>query len=176
MISANCSLINVAAGLDLATGGFVLAMQNATAAPVVFTVNNVAQANGGFSYTVLPGYAVANTFPNGLGINGTYHITATTSSDPAFLREFLGDADTASLQFATNAPPVPVMSVPSISLSGTNLILSYPLWASSYTLQFATTLDSGVWTAVNATPVTNGNNAMVSLPITKDPGYFRLRP
>jgi phospholipase C len=180
-ISSNCNVLNVAASLDPGAGNFTLAMQNATAAPVTFTITNVAQPSGISSYLVLPGYAVTNTFPAAFDANGNYSLTASASSDPTFLRQFSGDVDTATLQFTINAPPIvtnppPVISAPSISLSGGNLILTYPLWASGYTLQTATNLASGSWTAVNAAPVTNGDNAVVTVPVTMNSVYFRLRP
>jgi phospholipase C len=180
-ISTNCNLLNIEASLDPGANSVTLAMQNATTTAVTFTIANVAQPGGPSTYLVLPGYAVTNTFPGALNADGTYHLTAAASSDPTFLREFAGDSDDTALEFSTNGPPVvtnppPVVSVPSISLSGGNLILTYPLWASSYTLQSATDFASGSWTAVNAAPVTNGDNAVVTLPITDDAMYFRLRP
>jgi hypothetical protein len=72
-----------------------------------------------------------------------------------------------SLPISSRSPP---------SLSGGNLILTYPLWAATNTLQFATNFAPGAWTAVNAVPVTNGDNVVVTLPITVNPMYFRLRP
>jgi phospholipase C len=180
-ISTNCNLLNVEASLDPGTDSVTLAVQNATTTAVTFTIANDAQPGGPSTYLVLPGYAVTNTFPGALNADGTYHLTAAASGDPTFLREFAGDSDDTALGFSINAPPVvtnapPVVSIPSISLSGANLILTYPLWASGYTLESATNFVSGSWTAVNAVPVTNGDNSVVTLPISDDAMYFRLRP
>lgn len=175
-INANCGFLNVAASLDPAGGGLILSLQNGTASPVTFTLTNAALSGGALSYTVPPGYAVTNVYPGALDTNGTYRVSAAASSDPAFLREFAGDADTTPLQFSTTAPPLPVVSVPSISLSGTGLALSYPLWAASYRLEASTDLGSGTWSTVAAVPVTNAGMAVVTIPVTANPVYFRMRP
>jgi hypothetical protein len=177
-INANCNLLNVSASLDPGGGSFTLAMQNATTTAVTFTIANVAQPGVSSTYLVPPGYTVTNSLLGVLDADGTYNLTAGASSDPTFLREFVGDNDTTALQFSISAPPVVTnfVSVPVLSLSGGNLILTYPLWAATNTLQFATNFVPGAWTAVNAVPVTNGDNAVVTLPITVNPMYFRLRP
>ena len=43
-------------------------------------------------------------------------------------------------------------------------------------LESSTKLSAGAWSAVNATPVLNGNDLVVTLPITNNLMYFRLRP
>jgi phospholipase C len=334
-INADCNPLDVEASLNPDGSSFTLAMQNATAAPVTFTLTSAAQPGASISYTVLPGYLVTNTFPGAVDSNGLYSFAATASTDPTFLRQFSGDDDTAELQFMTNdlpvvsntapvvtliganpltnechaaftdpgatasdddggslgvtadstvnanavgtytiqysatdqsgrsatntrtvyivdttapvvtliganpmthavntfftdpgatasdacagslsvatnitvnanavgtytiqysatdpsgnsatntrtvyivVPPPLVVSVPAISLSGGNIILTYPLWASDYTLESAPDLASGSWAAVNAASVTNAGNVVVTLPVTANPLYFRMRP
>jgi hypothetical protein len=125
------------------------------------------------TYLVRPGYTVTNSLLGALDADGTYNLTAGASSDPTFLRECVGDNDTTALQFSISAPPVVTyfVSVPSLSLRWKPHPDLSPL-----TLQFATNFAPGSWTTVNAVPVTNGDNVVVTLPITVNPMYFRLRP
>jgi len=180
-LRANCTQLNATGSLDADGTTFTLALQNNTAAPATFTITNAAQPGVVYSYTVLPGYLVTNSLPAALQADGTYYLAATASSDATFLREFQGDTDTAALQFITSAPPPianppTVISIPAISLSESNLVLSYPLWAANYMLLSATNPASDAWTAVTAAPDTNGDAAVVTLPLPADPIYFRLRP
>jgi hypothetical protein len=95
-------------------------MQNATTAPVTFTVTSASQPGAGVSYAVLPGYLVTNIFPGAVDSEGWYSFAAAASTDPTFLRQFSGDEDTSELQFTTNAPPVVSNTEPVVTLIGAN--------------------------------------------------------
>jgi len=187
-LNTNCNLLNVVASLNPDGSSFLLALQNATPAPVTFTITNTAAPGPALSYTVPPGYQVTNTLSGAVDSAGSYSFAAVASTDPTFLRQFSGGTDTAGLQLGTNAPPVstntppvtnnppPVISVPAISLSGGSVTLTYPAWAAAYSLESATNLYSGAWTAINPAAVTNGDDVTVTVPATASPLYFRLRP
>jgi len=66
------------------------------------------------------------------------------------------------------APPL------SISLSPTDVMVSWPGSAPTFQLQSATNLVTGAWSAVPASPVQNGLMLTVSLPRSMGPQYFRL--
>jgi hypothetical protein len=68
--------------------------------------------------------------------------------------------------------PYPILS---ISKSGANVLLSWPIWAADFKLQSANLLAPRVeWSNVAVTPQTNGDNVMVSLPVPSEPQFFRL--
>ena len=59
---------------------------------------------------------------------------------------------------------------------GTNFVVSWPLYASSYTLFSATNLNPPVaWTSVTQPPVTNGLVLSVTLPQTSGQSFYRLK-
>jgi hypothetical protein len=64
----------------------------------------------------------------------------------------------------------PVLSA---TKSGANLVLSWPLAAAGFTLQWNPSLSGGVWTTVPAQIV--GGKLQASVPITGSSGFFRLQ-
>jgi hypothetical protein len=62
----------------------------------------------------------------------------------------------------------------SISISGANVLLSWPAAASSYQLQSTTSLSSPAWTPVTQTPTPNNDQLTVSLAATGAAQFFRL--
>ena len=56
-----------------------------------------------------------------------------------------------------------------------NLVLSWPVTASGFVLESSETLSPANWTAVNAVPVTNGNQITVTLPLSASDRLYRLR-
>jgi len=58
--------------------------------------------------------------------------------------------------------------------SGTELVLSWPLAAASFALESCTSLASGIWTIVDATPLVVGDQWQVSLPALAEAEFFRL--
>lgn len=62
-----------------------------------------------------------------------------------------------------------------ITQSGTNAVLSWPIYPAGFTLESATSFSSPAWSTVNATPVvTNGSN-FVTLNASNTGRLFRLR-
>jgi phospholipase C len=173
-LGSDCSLLNVSASLNPTAGTATLAMQNPTTTAVVFTVTNVARVGATTNFTVYPGFSVTNLLSAVFSSEGTYDLRVAASSDPGFLRVFSGDTDIDPVQFATNAPPpTPLLS---ISLSGASLTLTYPTWASSYSLKYSTNLAIGYWASVNAVAATNNGNCVVTVPASAKTLYFRMQP
>ncbi len=72
-------------------------------------------------------------------------------------------------QAASGAP-----SLAALASSG-NLLLVYPDWARAYTLESSPGLAPAAWTKVSAVPAFVGGNSVVSLPVTPQAQFFRLR-
>jgi hypothetical protein len=63
-----------------------------------------------------------------------------------------------------------------INPSGTSMVVTWPLSASSYSLFSATNPASlGAWTGVSQKPVTNGSQISVTLPHSGGETYYRLQ-
>jgi hypothetical protein len=61
------------------------------------------------------------------------------------------------------------------SLSGTNAVLSWPVWGTGFNLQATGDLLTQGWTNISYTLQTNGGNISVTIPISGKGGYFRLQ-
>jgi phospholipase C len=180
-VRTNCSHVDVRASPHPDGTSLILAMQNSTMEQVTFSVSS---ADATMGFTIPSGCLLTNTVPGAVKEDGSYTLSVVASTDPTFLRQFLGDAETAALQFlvvlppdpGTNPPPPPTF--PSVHLSGQNLILTFPTWAAGYILESANDVVSASWAVVTATPVTNGANAILTVPIVPDAEslYFRMRP
>ena len=165
----DCNQIEVSSTVDANAGGITLAMQNFTASAATFTITNGYPTGGPWTYVVPANSVVTDTFPVLGNNNGWYDLAATVSSDANFLRRLAGRVETGVIAYPTN-----VLSL-SVAISGTNLVLKYPVWASTYTLEGKTSLGTGLWMAVGAAPATNVNRLVVTVPITNQSRFFRLR-
>jgi hypothetical protein len=145
-------------------------LQNPTAYPVTFNVTNVLLPDVAYVYTVQPGAVLTDTLAIIVNDSGWYDFRATSSSDPAFVRESVGQTETA----APEQPPPPVAKLVANAFDGA-LTLTYPLEAISQPLLCSTNLD-GPWLPLNASPATVGSNAVVVVPITENLMFFRLQP
>jgi phospholipase C len=161
-ISNDCSQLEVTSSIDPATGGVILALQNYGGTPVTFTVTNAYQGNVPIDYDVPPGQTVTDTFALTTGDAGWYDLTATASADALFLRRFAGYAESMR---------------PSLSLElwGSTLFLTFPAWASGYTVESSPDLSQGSWSAVSVSPILSGDTAWVILPASDPAAFFRLR-
>jgi phospholipase C len=168
-INANCTQPDVTTSVN-SNGDVIVTLENPTAYPVTFTVTNVLQAGVAYIYAVQPGSILTDTLAVIVNDAGWYDFKATLSSDPTFVREFVGQTETA----APEPPPPPVTKLVASAFDGT-LTLTYPLDAISQPLQCSTNLH-GPWLQLNASPATVGSNAVVVLPITENFMYFRLQP
>jgi hypothetical protein len=61
-----------------------------------------------------------------------------------------------------------------ITRSGTNTVIGWPLAAANYNLKSATNLASPVWLPVPGTLFTNGGNLVLTNPISGPVRFFRL--
>ena len=167
----DCDQLEAALDANSDGGPFILTLQNSTAAAVTFVITNAFQASAQWTYTVPPGTISTNILFAFTNKSGPYELRASASSDNFFLRTFADDLDIVA---AAGGPGA--IDILSASLSGGKLLLSYPAAAWAFTLESSTKLSAGGWSAVNATPVLNGNCLVVTLPITNNLMYFRLRP
>jgi hypothetical protein len=64
-----------------------------------------------------------------------------------------------------------------ISQAGTNVVLSWPIWANNFILQecVATLPPAATWSNLPVTPLNIGNSSTVTLPLGSSPRYYRLR-
>jgi phospholipase C len=171
-----CSQFEVVSCVDPGVGGLALALQNFTASPVTFTITNGYPTGGPWTYTVPANSVFSNSWPVLNDNNGWYDLTVTSSSDNSFARRLAGRVETSSpASPGTLASPANLLSL-AVTLSGTNLVLKYPVWASGYTLEFETDLANGIWTDLGAAPITNAANCLVvTVPLTNQVQYYRLR-
>jgi hypothetical protein len=63
----------------------------------------------------------------------------------------------------------------SVSVANNGLTLTYPAWASGYTLESSPALSPASWTPVKSTPVIAGANATVTVPLSPASRFFRLQ-
>lgn len=104
-INSNCSQIEVVSSIETNLGGVTLALQNLTTSNVVYTVTNGYPTGGPWTYSVPATSTVTDTFPAVANNYGWYDLTATSSSDPLFLRRFAGHIETDGLDFSFLVTP-----------------------------------------------------------------------
>jgi hypothetical protein len=63
----------------------------------------------------------------------------------------------------------------SIALAGKQLAISWPAWATNFTLQTATDLASTTWSNITNGFTTSGTNYFFGTNVTNYAAYFRLR-
>lgn len=68
--------------------------------------------------------------------------------------------------------PPPVLG---INLTDTNVLLSWPVWATGFSLQAAGESFTPAWTNFSGAPQTNGNNISVLVPLNDPGAFFRLQ-
>jgi hypothetical protein len=81
----------------------------------------------------------------------------------------LSTSETYALAYEVLAPSL------SISRSGSNVTVAWPVYPDGFVLQATTNLLNPGWSAVGATPVLTNNQNAVTLPITNAHRFFRLR-
>ncbi len=130
---------------------------------------------------------IGSTFPEGLKeiakVTFTPLAAATGVVSVAFndqpVERSVSDAGANELNASFVSSAVVVHEVPALQItqSGTNSVISWPLTVDGFALQVSATnsLSAMVWTNVVATPVTNGSEVTVTLPVTDDTKFFRLR-
>ena len=120
---------------------------------------------------------------SGLYVNGTlkstngaakpsYFYATRVSSEMAWITNIVGVIPVPAVVISSPASPPQL----NIQVSGGNVIVSYPTNAAGYTLQSSCLAGSGAaWQTVSNSPVVNGTNWNVTLPVTGDSACFRLQ-
>jgi uncharacterized repeat protein (TIGR03803 family) len=100
---------------------------------------------------------------SGIGIVGTNFVfTNTSTSQAAFFR----------LQSGTvSAPSVPSLG---IAIANHQAVISWPTWATSYTLEMATNMTSGIWSNITSGIGTAGTNYVFTNTTASQTAYYRL--
>jgi hypothetical protein len=160
-------------GANLASG--------ASGAALVENTNQALSGNLGF----LVGLLAPATFASGTQQLVTLNFapvlysntTALMFGDTPIARQMVDtntDALSATYVNATLAVGGSVWPALSISQAGTNLVLSWPSAAVILTLQSTSSLD-GSWSDVAATPETDGDSLLLTVPVSATTIYFRLK-
>ncbi len=100
-----------------------------------------------------------------------------TSTDQPVPRE-IADVTALALPagFVNSTLTVNLMPSLSIARSGTNVTLSWPLWAANFNLQEAAGAlpPANSWTNLPATVVVSNGQSVVTLPISRTNTFYRL--
>jgi hypothetical protein len=99
-------------------------------------------------------------------------------SSVQFLDGRLNDAAIMALGTPTaSGIPLPSQAAPSISVSrsGANILISWPASASGFTLQSSGAIAGAAWSSAGGTSVTSGDQVTVTVPITAENRFFRLK-
>jgi hypothetical protein len=151
----------------------------------LFTSSNVTGA-GGYIYAVsdengtLATGSLTVSLPGGV----TTNVSSVQGAPPPFLG-FLSDGPLlTSLNITNTSGNYPALShfyvaggipVPTILLTGANtMMLSWPAWATGFSVYACSRLSDDTWTNLNLTPQKVGNQFQVFVPVTGPAGFFRL--
>jgi hypothetical protein len=108
---------------------------------------------------------------------GDYNSISVDPDDPNrfwTIEMYASDTNVWSLEI-TELITAPTLLELTIARTGTNVLLSWPAFASDYVLQAAgSPVHSTNWSAVTATYLTNGNTISVQLPASGNERFFRL--
>jgi uncharacterized repeat protein (TIGR03803 family) len=129
----------------------------------LFAVNT-----NGANFTVLYSFtsAPASTNSDGANPRGGLTLSGNTLYGTANFGGIWGAGTVFSL---TLLPPL------SIALAGKQLAISWPAWATNFTLQTATDLASTTWSNITNGFTTSGTNYFFGTNVTNYAAYFRLR-
>ena len=159
----------VASTIDATAPGITLVMTNPGAILATFTVSNGYAGGGPWVYPVAPGQSAADTFLT-ITNNGWYDLRVSVDLAPEFLRRLAGHIETGYVAPRLQFGP-PILSATCV---GTGLELCYSASAAGgFVLEW--TPDFVHWAPVTNTPTVFCDRAAVTVPMTPQPGYFRLR-
>lgn len=178
-IRTNCQPIEATSTVDPTAGVLALILDNPTESGVTFTVTNGYSAEDQFTIYVPSGSNAVSSYRAVARSQGWYDLAVTVDADTNFVRRFAGHIETrvAMSSEPPTPPPAGPLPVLSLTLAAGHLVLSYPSAFTNHTLESSTNLVPGHWLAVDVA-VTNDSNSnnTVTLPMTSDSMYFRLRP
>jgi len=151
------------------------------AATLLLNTNQIGAGLLGVALALPPG----STFPNGnlsllslnLALVGTNSGNSTISLGSQFVKAEVSDVFANPLPLGLNNGIVTVNPIPSLAIAyaGTNVVVSWPLWASNFSLQYlnGVTLPFTPWSNLPAGVTAMGSN-FVTLPSTNASQLFRL--
>ena len=90
----------------------------------------------------------------------------------------ISDAAAVALPASYLSGSINVIALPALRLTraGQNIQLAWPLWATNFTLQEANSLlPSSTWTNLSVIPSEINNERVVTLPISGNSKFYRLR-
>lgn len=172
--------------------GYDSAGTNATADQTFLTTGWVTITNQPQSQTVGLGSNVTFTVEVMSALTPIYYrwskdgtlITNATSSSLTLTNVQITDSGNYSVQaenlfeggsfWQTSSTAVLTVSAPSLiaQLSGTNIVLSWPVAASGYTLESSANFGTNTWTAVPTALVTNSSSITATVPVSSAPHRF----
>ena len=170
-LNTNCSLFEIASTLDTNAVELMLTFTNGTSNPITFTVTDGFEMGGPWNFAVAAGEVLTNSFATVSTNGGWYDLLASADSDSGFVRRFAGHIESPAPQVTGMKPARPFLS---ISLYGDKIRLMYPGWASAYFIE-RSLHQTGAWSRIHTVALIDGSNLIVTLPMTADAAFFRLR-
>lgn len=124
--------------------------------------------------SVLPApYFLADS-PGGLGTSVNYHNIRYSAASGSFLASYTSGAGVtylAALEITSSHLTPPLLG---ISLSGGQVVITWPSSGGSYALESTAALGPANWQSAGLTPTVDGGLLKVTVPPTASPRFFRL--
>ena len=114
---------------------------------------------------------------NGTAItNATSSTLTLTNAQPTNSGNYSVQAENGGGFWQYSSPAVLTVTAPSLTarLSGTNIVLSWPVAASGYTLESSANFGTNSWTAVTLPVVTNSSAITTTVPVSGPKQFYRL--
>lgn len=177
----NESGLGLSLNFDSSSLRFVSAVKGSSASAGTLNVNTNAAGSGKLG--LLLALPTGSSFASGAReiVKVTFMSVTTTAGDypisfvdQPILRS-ISDTGASELTAGYTASAITVHGNPTLTISSAddNVVLSWPTWASDFTLQSAES-PAATWTNVTSGVQTNGADVTVSLPISTSSQFFRL--
>jgi phospholipase C len=159
---AGCGVWDAESTFSATVGGFGVVFRNSGAAPVVFVVTNGYATGGPWTVSVPAGGSTTVSYVSALS-GGWYDLGVAVAGHPAFERRLLGHVDTVGTPVLSAAP-----------MAG-GVLLSYPAWATGWTLESSPSLSPASWAAVPGATNIVGVNVTEKISVGGGAAFFRMR-
>lgn len=161
VLGTNCIALDAQPAIDIDGAALAVAFQNPGTASVTFYVTNLLSPGQDSAWNVAGGTTMTQAYPV-ISNACSYDLRVGSSADPSFVRRFAGRLELGQ----------PILRA---QITAGSTELSYPAWASSYTLESTTNIAAGVWVPAAATPVQVTNRMVVNPPAVSGAAFYRLR-